>query len=128
MNRRLVVVGVIAVASIGIAIFSYYSFMPAWLLVERIDGTEHDIVELPPSALTTSQELEEALRTVDERYSPGLPRTNAFKLSNSEGNKILELLREHDALTDGDSRFRIENGGKFYLVSILFSYEAPALA
>lgn len=128
MNRRHLVVGIIAVASIGTAIFSYYSFMPAWLLVERIDGTDHDVVELPDPALATSQELREALKTADERYDPGLPRTNAFKLSNSEGNKILELLRERDALTDGDSRFRIENDGKFYLVSVLFSYEPPALA
>lgn len=129
MTRRpVVVIGGIAIASISIAIFSYYLFMPVWLLVERIESTEHDVIELPDSDLAASPELKEALKTADERFNPGLPGTNSFKLTNSDGNKILEILREKDVSADSSNRFRIENGGKYYLVSVIFQYEPPGLA
>jgi hypothetical protein len=118
----------IAIVSAGTAVLLYYSFMPAWLFVERIESTEHDVISLSDSALEASPKLKEALQTADERYNPRLPGTNSFKLSNSEGSRILEIIREYGDSADSGERFRIENNEKYYLVSVLFHYEPPALA
>lgn len=121
-------VGGVAVVSVGTAVFSYYFFMPAWLLVERIESTEHDVISLPSSALEASPKLKEALETADERYDPRLPGTNSFKLVASEGGEIIDIIREYGGFADNSNLVRIENGGKRYLISVLFRYEPPALA
>lgn len=129
MNRiRAIVMGGIAILSMGVTVFLYYFFMPAWLLVERMVGTEHDIISLDVSALESSPKLKEALETADERYDPRLPGTNSFRLTALEGNEILDIIQKHGGAIDDNNRFRIENDGKHYLVSVLFRYEPPALA
>ena len=128
MNRLSAAVIGIAIASVGIAVFLYYFFMPAWLLVERIEGTEHDAISLPNSAVEASPKLKETLETADERYHPRLPGANSFKLTSSEGGMILEIIREHGDPADSSNSFRIENDGKYYRVIVLFHYEPPALA
>jgi hypothetical protein len=130
MNRRhAAVIGGIAIASISTAIFLYYFFMPAWLLVERLEeDAEHVVITLSDSAIEASPKLKEALETADERYNPQRPGTNSFKLTSLEGNKILDVIREHGGPVDDNNLFRIENNGKYYLVSVLFQYEPPALA
>lgn len=129
MNRiRAVVIGGIAIASVAITISLYYFFMPSWLLVERIEDTEHDVISLPDSAVEALPKLKEALEVTDERYDPRFAVTNPFKLTSSEGNEILDIITEHTGSVDDSNRFRIGNDGKHYLVSVLFQYEPPALA
>lgn len=128
MDKKILIPSIIIPAAMATGIAVYFLSMPAWLLTERIESTEHNVVKLPDSALQESPKLREALETADERYNPGLPGTNSFKLANSEGSKILEIIREHGASADSSNRFRIENDGRYYLVNVIFQYEPPALA
>ena len=131
MNRiHAVVIAGIAIVSVAITISLYYFFMPAWLLIERIESTEHNVIVLTDSAIEASPKLKEALETTDERYDPRFAVTNPFKLTSSEGREILDIIQEYDSADSADSsnRFRIENDDKYYLVNVLFRYEPPPLA
>ncbi len=128
VNRQHVAIlgGGIAVASIGIAIFLYYLFMPAWVYVEVTPDVEDDsnVVTLTNEDMARYPILQ---RLVLKAESRGLaPSTGIEKTSSDEAIEIANLLQIRNMSRDDRGTF-VYNGTTYY-TRISYQYNSPGLA
>lgn len=109
MNRRhAIVIGGIAAASVGIAVFLYYFFMSAWVYVDVATG---NIVGIRPTALSSEDVsrhpvLQQKIREANEHWSNPEIVYGPMRTSFFEGKAM--------ANTVGDSGFNLTGNNEVY--------------
>jgi hypothetical protein len=126
VNRRhAFVIGGIAVASVTIAVLSYYFFMSAWVYVEVSPG-RHDveIVNLTDNDIAHYPTLQRLMLKADE--SRGIVPSRAIEqISRIQANEIANLLEMRTEGSDVDGAFAYND--TIYRVHLFYQYNAPGI-
>lgn len=127
MNRRQAfVIGGIAVASVSIAVFLYYFFMPAWVYVEVTPGQDGaDVVTLTDDDMASYPILQRLVLLAEESrgFAPSL---GIGQTSRDEAIEIANLLEIRDE--SGTDRGTFMYNGTTYYIHIFYQYSGVGLA
>lgn len=127
MNRlHAFVIGAIAIASVSIAVFLYYYFMPAWVYVEVTPSQDDvDVVTLTDDDMARYPILQRLVLLAEESrgFAPSL---GIEQTSRDEAIEIANLLEIRDESRTDRGTF-IYNGTTYY-IHITYQYGGVGLA
>jgi hypothetical protein len=125
---------IIAPIIIATTTFLYFSNMPAWLVIERIDSnTDRLEINLEEDVITDNPKLKQAIAMADSSHekTPNIPISDVVMLTNTEGHNLLYYFKKDTFMKEvsgNQHEFIIQKDGNSYRLVIYFSYSTPLLA